>query len=29
MSTPGVLALQDELDRAEQVVGHEKCRPAW
>ena len=22
-STPGVLALQDELDRAEQVVGHE------
>lgn len=23
-STPGVLALQDELDRAEQVVGHEE-----
>lgn len=22
-STPGVLALQDELDRADQVVGHE------
>ena len=23
-STPGVLALQDELDRAEKVVGHEE-----
>ena len=27
-STPGVLALQNELDRAEQVVGHEVVEAA-
>lgn len=26
-NAPGVAALQDELDRAEKVVGHEEVRP--